>query len=87
MANINKVVNVELKHMDWEMLSGQKLIILELISRSNDLTKAEDDTLNGIIHFLDEVQDQAAEQIPHDDVFFSPEKQSLLAEKIRAEHK
>jgi hypothetical protein len=77
-------VQITLSNIDWKMLSGQKLIILELISRKNDLTQAEDDVLNGMIHLLDEIQDQAAEQLGSENVFLSPEGQEAEKAKLIA---
>jgi hypothetical protein len=71
MAKVNVLVN--LSKVDWKMLQNQKGELLELRRRleckpgkQNELDAA---TLTGIIHLLDEIQDQAAEQIGTENVF------------------
>lgn len=53
-----------LKETDWELLRKQK----ETLIRVSDFNDIKDD-MNGIINFLDHIQDAAAEEIGEETVF------------------
>jgi hypothetical protein len=64
-------VSVDLSGVNWTMLRQQKEILIQIrddlgTSAHNALKEA---TLSGIIHLIDHIQDQAAEQLPMKEVF------------------
>lgn len=64
-------VKITLNKTDWKLLSDQKQTLLEMLEGKADptyeLTKSH---LQGLIHFLDHVQDQAVEAgVPEKTVF------------------
>jgi hypothetical protein len=61
-------VTLTLENVDWEMLRNQKLTLVGL-SGDGALTKNEADALDGVINFLDHVQDQGAKILGEETVF------------------
>jgi hypothetical protein len=64
-------VKITLNKTDWKLLSDQKQTLLEMLEGKADptyeLTKSH---LQGLVHFLDHVQDQAVEAgVPEKTVF------------------
>ena len=64
----HKLVNVDLSKVDWKLLRKQKAALVGL-SFSKQFGSPANDILEGIISLLDEIQDQAAEQIGEKKVF------------------
>jgi hypothetical protein len=64
-------VSVELTNIDWRLLRVQKIILLRLGEYENGaaLKIYEMNTCAGLVNLLDEIQDQACEQVPDTDVF------------------
>ena len=61
-------------NLDWDLLRDQKECLLNVIDRladrkATDMEKEEANCLNGIIHMVDDIQDQAAEIIGEEAVF------------------
>lgn len=61
---LEQPVVVTLDHVDWLLLRRQKL---DLLARIGD-----DDPLMGLVHLLDDLQDQAAEVSGEEEVFGQP---------------
>lgn len=59
-------VMVNVGRVDWDMLRVQKLALLTIIPKQK---KAVKEALDGIVHFIDDIQDQASEQIGEPEVF------------------
>jgi hypothetical protein len=56
---------VDLSKVDWELLSRQKALLVDLSYYSKVLEEMEKDTieaLDGVIHLVDYLQDTVAEQ-------------------------
>ena len=69
-----QTVSVDLSKVDWKALQTQKAELLEMrrdleCRPDNAIRRAQVRTLSGIIHLIDDIQDQAAEQIGTDKVF------------------
>ena len=69
-----QTVSVDLSKVDWKALQTQKAELLEMrrdleCRPDNAIRSAQVRTLSGIIHLIDDIQDQAAEQIGTDKVF------------------
>jgi hypothetical protein len=54
-------IDVTLEKIDWTLLRQQKLDLLSRI--------ADEDPLMGLVHFLDYIQDQAAEELGEEAIF------------------
>jgi hypothetical protein len=64
-----KIAMIKLE-ADWKLLQEQKLELLKVIKKS--ASRKEDDVANGLtglLHLIDGIQDQAAEQLGEDVVF------------------
>jgi hypothetical protein len=72
---LNKNVIVDLTNTDWKLLRKQKKTLLEILDSSifDVYTGKEqlkiDEHLAGLIHFLDDIQDQTAKQLGEKKVF------------------
>jgi hypothetical protein len=67
-----KTVNVDLTKTDWALLRKQKQNLLDLdFVRANGKKPRvkETDLLDGLLNFIDCIQDEAAEQIGEETVF------------------
>ena len=62
-------VMIDLSKVDWNMLKKQKDILVFIRNDYEDVDYPRWDILNGVIHFLDNIQDQVAEQIGEEKVF------------------
>ena len=60
---LNKNVIVDLTNTDWKLLEEQKENLIVLIENHHM------GELNGLVHFLDNIQDQAAQQLGEETVF------------------
>lgn len=60
-------VTVTIKNVDWELLREQKESLFQELLKMRPGKRR--DSLDGIVHFLDHVQDQVAEVIGKDQVF------------------
>lgn len=66
-----RLISVDVSGVNWTMLRQQKEILIQIRddlgdSAHNALKEA---TLSSIIHLIDHIQDQAAEQTPMREVF------------------
>lgn len=67
--------------IDWQLLKEQKHLLVEIIRNKNPtefkLTEQHTDAIEGIINFLDTIQDYAVDDlgIPEDEVFKFEEKE------------
>ena len=67
-------VKITLDKVDWNLLMAQKMALVELSSGfSSPVSAAEREILEGVIALLDEIQDQAADQIGASVAFGTPE--------------
>jgi len=72
-------VNVDLAGTDWEALRAQKLTLLRAREmRVSELHPKEIEGISGLIHFLDMVQDQAAETLGANTVFGVPPDKEVV---------
>lgn len=62
-------VYVDVKNADFAMLRGQKRILFEMIKGAFKDSPREKDALEGILSFLDDIQDQAALTLGEEAVF------------------
>jgi len=63
-------VKITLNKTDWKLLSDQKQTLLEMLEGKASWSAHKSDHLQGLIHFLDHVQDQAVEAgVPEKTVF------------------
>jgi hypothetical protein len=71
MAKVN--VEVDLGRVNWPLLQSQKAALLELRRRleckPGKQSEIEVKALSGVIHLIDAIQDQAADQIGSKNVF------------------
>lgn len=58
---------IDVENVDFELLAKQKETLVEVIFDMGKGKYAED--LTGILHLLDDIQDQAATQIGEENVF------------------
>ena len=63
---------IDMTHMDWALLREQKLALVEVLN-GKPCQMPITENLEGILHTLDAIQDQASEQLGADAVF-GPEK-------------
>jgi len=68
---IETPVNIDISNTDWELLREQKIVLLDQIAqlRKNDANSFEALQLEGIISWMDFIQDQVAEQLGEEKVF------------------
>jgi len=65
-----KEVKISLDNTDFSLLSEQKLTLLKLIESKAEPNSKTIGHLQGLVHFLDHVQDQAVEAgVPEKTVF------------------
>jgi hypothetical protein len=64
-----KAAYANLDQVDWEALRDQKGVLVGLAGDRGSITKEQQEALNGIIHLLDHIQDEAAIGLGEDTVF------------------
>ena len=69
---MNNPLVIDMSGVDWKLLRDQKLDLLKIIDDIHSKTQA--DTLTGILHFIDHIQDEADGTLGGD-IVFGPEKQ------------
>jgi hypothetical protein len=70
-------IRIDSDKMDWGLLRQQKLILLHL--REQVFSNEDKDTLSGMIHLLDYIQDIAVEQgLSEEEVFGEEIKQDVF---------
>jgi len=57
-----------IKYMDWKLLRKQKQSLLEVISGQEVTTDRKDD-LDGILHTIDAIQDDAVDTFGEEEIF------------------
>ena len=60
-----KRILVDVTGTNWKLLRKQKIFLLSLDSEE----KGDTDSINGLVHFIDHIQDSAAEQLGEVKVF------------------
>ena len=63
--------NINLPAVDWKLLRKQKEWLVELLA-CESIDPAGRMLGSGLVHLLDDIQDQAAEQLGEDEVFECP---------------
>ena len=61
-----------IKNINWELLRKQKQHLLEVLDIPNSgISPEHKDSLQGILHLLDSIQDEAADEhgVPEEEVF------------------
>jgi hypothetical protein len=65
---MKKTVMIDLSYTDWELLKDQKQVVLKTINKKTT-SKKDREYLEGLLNWIDFVQDKAAEQIDEEKVF------------------
>jgi hypothetical protein len=63
-----KLCSVDLSNTDWKLLRKQKKGLLLLLDKTEYLLSAKK-SLDGLLNFIDYIQDEAAKQIGEKNVF------------------
>ena len=63
-------VYVDLSRVDWNLLRRQKRVLLGLAASAGKfMTRRERETIHGIIHLVDHIQDEAASTLSEKTIF------------------
>jgi len=66
-------VTITLKNVDFKLLAKQKVELVTVINNgtAEGITKKQENALQGILHLIDHIQDQAVNEagLPEDEVF------------------
>ena len=64
-------IKIDLGDMDWKLLREQKNHLFEILYPKNevDISQEQYDSVDGIINFIDYVQDEAAKQLDNKIVY------------------
>jgi len=63
-------LNINMSNTDWKALREQKQDLIQTIADTH--SKAQADSLTGILHFIDHIQDEAEGELGEDVVFGLP---------------
>lgn len=57
-------------NMDWKLLRKQKLHLLEILNNEeSNITAEQHQSIEGVVSLIDGIQDDAAEELPEEEVF------------------
>ena len=71
-----------IKNINWELLSRQKLSLVEVITNNDFITKEEMNSLDGILHLIDAMEDEhieAKNSVGGGEIIVSQQRELLIA--------